>query len=110
MVREILEHVDAEEDERFGDARGDELPQALSTPGPPAVAARRVPGRSGSRAQHKRLSAFDPSSGPTRQARAHHATQARQPGQAIPAHPLPIGAPALQTAVVACPLRTTPAG
>src|ERR671931_2501650 len=32
---EILEHadaVDAEEDERFGDARGDELPEALSTP------------------------------------------------------------------------------
>src|SRR5215213_3301750 len=35
IAREILEHadaVDAEEDERFGDARGDELPEALSTP------------------------------------------------------------------------------
>jgi hypothetical protein len=34
IAREILEHadaVDAEEDERFGDARGDELPEALST-------------------------------------------------------------------------------
>jgi hypothetical protein len=35
IAKEILEHadaVDAEEDERFGDARGDELPEALSTP------------------------------------------------------------------------------
>src|SRR3954463_13676647 len=35
IAREILEHadaVDAEEDERFGDARGDELPDELSTP------------------------------------------------------------------------------
>ena len=35
IAREILEHadaVDAEEDERFGDARGDELPEQLSTP------------------------------------------------------------------------------
>ena len=35
IAREILEHadaVDAEEDERFGDARGDELPEVLSTP------------------------------------------------------------------------------
>ncbi len=35
IAREILEHadaVDAQEDERFGDARGDELPEALSTP------------------------------------------------------------------------------
>src|SRR5918993_5594919 len=35
IAREILEHadaVDAEEDEQFGDARGDELPEALSTP------------------------------------------------------------------------------
>ena len=34
-AREILEHadaVDAEEDERFGQARGDELPEPLSTP------------------------------------------------------------------------------
>jgi hypothetical protein len=35
IAKEILEHadaVDAEEDERFGDARGDELPAALLTP------------------------------------------------------------------------------
>src|SRR3954467_2897972 len=35
IAREILEHadaVDAEEDERFGDARGDELPEQFSTP------------------------------------------------------------------------------
>jgi transposase len=35
IAREILEHadaVDAEEDERFGEARGDELPEPLSTP------------------------------------------------------------------------------
>src|SRR3954462_5377442 len=35
IAREMLEQadaVDAEEDERFGDARGDELPEALSTP------------------------------------------------------------------------------
>jgi hypothetical protein len=35
IAREILEHadaVDAEEDERFGDARGDELPEQLATP------------------------------------------------------------------------------
>jgi transposase len=35
IAKEILEHadaVDAEEDERFGDARGDELPEQLSTP------------------------------------------------------------------------------
>ena len=35
IAREILEDadaVDAEEDERFGDARGDELPEELSTP------------------------------------------------------------------------------
>jgi hypothetical protein len=35
IAKEILEHadaVDAEEDERFGDAYGDELPEALSTP------------------------------------------------------------------------------
>src|SRR3954447_2491389 len=35
IAREILEHadaVDAEEDERFGEARGDELPEQLSTP------------------------------------------------------------------------------
>ncbi|HWT23550.1 MAG TPA: transposase [Solirubrobacteraceae bacterium] len=35
IAREILEHadaVDAEEDERFGDARGDEPPDQLSTP------------------------------------------------------------------------------
>jgi hypothetical protein len=35
IAREILEHadaVDAEEDERLGDARGDELPEVLSTP------------------------------------------------------------------------------
>ena len=35
IAKEILEHadaVDAGEDERFGDARGDELPEALSTP------------------------------------------------------------------------------
>src|SRR5206468_10219493 len=35
IAREILEHadsVDAEEDERFGDARGDELLEALCTP------------------------------------------------------------------------------
>ena len=35
IAREILEHaqaVDAEEDQRFGDARGDELPEPLSTP------------------------------------------------------------------------------
>src|SRR4051812_43261307 len=35
IAREILEHadsVDAEEDERFGDARGDELPEPLSSP------------------------------------------------------------------------------
>src|SRR3954454_12368022 len=35
IAREILEYadaVDAEEDERFGDARGDELPEQLSTP------------------------------------------------------------------------------
>src|SRR3954449_3610591 len=35
IAKEILEHadaVDAEENERFGDARGDELPEALSTP------------------------------------------------------------------------------
>ncbi len=34
IAREILEQadaVDAEEDERFGDARGDELPAELST-------------------------------------------------------------------------------
>src|ERR671926_532649 len=35
IAREILEHadaVDAEEDERFGDARGDELPEQIATP------------------------------------------------------------------------------
>ena len=35
IAKEILEHadaVDAGEDQRFGDARGDELPEALSTP------------------------------------------------------------------------------
>src|ERR687888_1761994 len=34
IAREILEHadaVDAEEDERFGDARGDELPEQIAT-------------------------------------------------------------------------------
>src|SRR5919202_931837 len=35
IAREILEHadaVDAEEDERFGEARGDELPEQIATP------------------------------------------------------------------------------
>src|SRR5919205_4585112 len=35
IAREILEHadaVDAEEDERFGEARGDELPEPLASP------------------------------------------------------------------------------
>ena len=55
LAREILEEakaVDAAEDELYGDARGDELPERLRTSGPPSVVARsQAPARRAARAR-----------------------------------------------------------